>query len=65
MNQTQIEKILAQLADHETRINNLENPKEILTPKINPGSEKQKTIREIIKGKKFKNGQEQVALIVD
>lgn len=60
----QIKKILAQLADHETRISALEGPGAHPVVSTDPGSGKQKTLREIVKGRKFKNGQQQIAVIV-
>lgn len=62
MKEEQIKEILAQLADHESRLQQLEGiPQVTLIPSM---SNKQKTLREIIKGKKFNSGQEQVAAIV-
>lgn len=63
MQQEQITKILTQLANHEARIKQLEGgDHSIAKPYVGGG--KQKTIREVMKGKKFKNGQEQIAAIV-
>lgn len=65
MQQEQITKILTQLADHETRLKALEGEPQIVASIHTAGAgSKQKTLREIIKGKKLKNGQEQVAAIV-
>ncbi|MES2202831.1 MAG: hypothetical protein V4474_00665 [Patescibacteria group bacterium] len=64
MTKNQIAEILAQLADHETRLKQIETGSQsnLISP---PGAGgKQKTLREIIKGKRFKNGQEQIAAIV-
>ena len=64
MTDNQIKKIVEQLANHEARINVLEGLEVCSSVKTNSGSEKQKTLREIVKGRKFKNGQEQIAVIV-
>ncbi len=53
MNQEKIKKIIEQIANHEKRLTKLENVSQI--PVV---------AREMIKGKKFNNGQEQVAVIV-
>lgn len=64
MQQDQITKILSQLADHETRLKQLEDGEHAApAPRANIGG-KEKTLREIVKGKKFKSGQEQIAVIV-
>jgi len=57
----QIEK---RLDNHEKRIRALEGSEIIPSGKKSSGSEKQKTLREIVKGRKFKNGQQQVAVVV-
>lgn len=62
MKQEQIKKILAQLADHESRLQQLEGIRQTTPVILTSG--KQKTLREIVKRKKFKSGQEQVAAIV-
>lgn len=62
MRQEQVKKILAQLSDHESRLQLLEGVRQA-TP-AHSASGKQKTLREIVRGKKFKSGQEQVAAIV-
>lgn len=66
MSKEQIKNILAQLADHEARISALDGRETDRAPSIStgPGNRKQKTLREIVKGRKFKNGQEQIAVIV-
>lgn len=64
MTEAQLQKIFKQLADHEARINVLESKGTHLVTSTNHGSGKQKTLREIVKGKKFKNGQEQIVVIV-
>ena len=63
MTQEQIKKIIEQLRDHEKRLAVLEN---ITVPTIDvkKTAGKQQTLRELIKGRSFKNGQEQVAVIV-
>lgn len=59
----QIRDVLRKLANHEERIAHLEGS--VVTPAIvAKSSGKQKTLREIVKGRKFKNGQEQLAVIV-
>lgn len=64
MQQEQITKILSQLADHEARLKKLEDGGHTTSvPSVNTGNKK-RTLREIVKGKKFKSGQEQVAVIV-
>ena len=52
------------LQDHEKRIRALEGSGTNRPGKIDTGKGKQKTLREIVKGRKFKNGQQQVAVIV-
>ncbi|MEY4731293.1 MAG: hypothetical protein RL681_239 [Candidatus Parcubacteria bacterium] len=64
MQQEQIAKIFTQLADHEARLKQLEDGAPTAPFLAVGGSRKQKTLREIVKGKKFKNGQEQIAAIV-
>jgi hypothetical protein len=64
MEKKQIEKILAQLADHESRLKQIETGLQSSPISYASPVGKQKTLREIIKGKKFRNGQEQVAVIV-
>jgi len=62
MTQDQIKEILASLADHENRLQHLEGtvpPSSALS-----AGRKQKTLREMVKGKKLQNGQEQIAAIV-
>jgi|SRR3989344_1151799 len=60
----EIKDILARLDDYEKRLAHLEGkaitPVAVLKAKVG----KQKTLREMVKGKKFKNGQEQIAIIV-
>lgn len=65
MSEEQIAKIFTQLADHEARLKQLEGGTRstAATTAMSVGS-KQKTLRELVKGKKFKNGQEQIAAIV-
>lgn len=64
METNQIKEILAQLADHEKRIALLESREpQIAAPRAVTNG-KQKTLREIIKGKKFRNGTEKIAAIV-
>lgn len=62
MPKDQIKEILAQIADHERRLKSIEGAARI-TPTPSPNS-KQRTLREIVKGRKFKNGQEQLCVIV-
>ena len=64
MKQEQITKILAQLIDHESRLQELEGGHE--AGQVSPinGKGKQRTLRELVKGQKFKSGQEQIAAIV-
>ncbi|MDO8451259.1 MAG: hypothetical protein Q7S76_00130 [bacterium] len=65
MEQEKIEQIIAQLADHEARLKQLEGGVRSAASSVAIGSgDKQKTLREVVKGVKFKNGQEQVAAIV-
>jgi len=65
MLEEQIAKIINQLKDHEKRLQIIErslpSPQEITEP---VATSKQTTLREIVKGRKFKNGQEQIAIIV-
>ena len=62
MSKDQIKQIFAQIADHERRLKNIEGtPRTSATP---PAGSKQRTLREIVKGRKFKNGQEQLCVIV-
>lgn len=60
----QSQKIFNQLMDHEKRIRALEGSSNDQIAGVKSVSGKQKTLREIVKGRKFKNGQEQVAIIV-
>lgn len=64
MTDKQFQKIIAQISDHEARINVLESMGVNRITTKNLGGEKQKTLREIVKGRKFDNGQEQIAVIV-
>lgn len=64
MSEEDLINLLDKIANHEERIKLLEEVYKI-HPVINiTGDKKQKTLKEIIKGKKFKNGQEQIAIIV-
>lgn len=64
MTQEQIEKILTQLSDHENRLLKLEATKNLpITTSATTGN-KQKTLREVVRGKKFSNGCEKIAAIV-
>lgn len=66
MMDSRIEQILTKIADHETRLEKLETmsrPSESVLTLVG-ASTKQKTLRELIKGKNFNNGQEQVSAIV-
>lgn len=64
MTDKQIQKILEQLENHEKRIHAMESSGARQSAKSGTVVEKQKTLREIIKGRKFKNGQQQIAIIV-
>ncbi len=59
-----IKEINKILQDHEKRIRVLEGSGGNLPKKFDSMGNKQKTLREIVKGRKFKNGQQQVAIIV-
>jgi|GEM_PF-4291563 len=61
MDKQNIEKTLA---NHEERIKALEQGKISPAPQGISRSTKQQTLRELVKGKKFKNGQQQIAAIV-
>lgn len=60
----QIKKILAQLADHERRLVALEKSTDTSVMEPSRTKKKQITLREIVRGRDFKNGQEQIATIV-
>lgn len=64
MTEEQLTKIIEQLADHEKRIRAIENSGTKQSEQSDMVIGKQKTLREIIKGRKFKNGQQQIAVIV-
>ncbi len=65
MQQEQIAKILTQLVDHEARLKALEGETQaVASTRTASAGSKQKTLRELVKGKKLKNGQEQLAVIV-
>lgn len=64
MTDAQIQKILERLEDHEKRIHNIESSASKQPAKSDTTIGEQKTLREIIKGRKFKNGQQQIAVIV-
>lgn len=64
MTEDYVAKILAQLADHEARLKKLESGQSGAPAQRPSVGGKQKTLRELVKGKKFNNGQEQVAAIV-
>ncbi len=57
-----INNIVSQLANHEKRLMKLEGSTK--APRLKSYSGKQRTLREVVKGRKFKNGQEQIAVIV-
>ena len=60
-----IKKILERIEDHEKRIHALEESSSAQAVRIKQREGKQMTLREVIvKGRKFKNGQERVAVIV-
>ena len=63
-NEQIIKKILERIENHEKRIRALEKSSSVQAVRINRRERKQKTLREIVKGRKFKNGQQQVAVIV-
>jgi len=66
MNIADIKSVTDQLENHEMRILALEdkNKSTKVTNTITAGQQKQATITELIKGKKFKSGQEKIAVIV-
>lgn len=64
MTEIELHKIFAQLSDHESRLNHLESGLRPATKSSDGVTDKQKTLREIVKGKKFKNGSEKIAAIV-
>lgn len=60
----QLQKILKHLSGHEERIRALEGPSNTQVARTNSKKGKQITLREVVKGRQFKNGQEQIAVIV-
>lgn len=65
MSEEQIKTILAQLADHEARLKSLESgTPSAAVPVVTGIGDKQKTLREIVRGKKLKNGPEKIAVII-
>lgn len=64
MTDEQFQKIADQFADHEVRISALEKLLVIKIAGGKPGDGKHKTLREIVKGRKLKNGLEKLAVIV-
>ncbi len=64
MTSEQLQQIIKRLDDHEKRIRAFEGSGINTSEKTNVGNGKQKTLREIVKGRKFKNGQQQVTVIV-
>lgn len=65
METKQIREILSKLEDYERRLTQLEGLPVAATAVSKIGkNHKQKTLREIVKGRKFNNGQEQIAIIV-
>lgn len=64
MNEEQFKEISKRLADHEARLSALESPITASVRPVNPRGEKQKTLKEIVRGKKFKNATEKLAVIV-
>ena len=65
MSDTEFQNILKRLDDHDNRLQAIERS---LSPSPGvvkqSGRSKQVTLREIVKGRKFNNGQEQIAVIV-
>lgn len=65
MDQKEINKqIFERLGKLEIRLSALGKPNTNQNVSLNPGNRKQLTLREIVKGRKFKNGQEQIVVIV-
>lgn len=64
MTDARIQKVLEKLENHEKRIHAIESSGAKQPAKPGMIIEKQKTLREIVKGRKFKNGQQQIAIIV-
>lgn len=68
MSEIQISKMLERLANHETRLKQLESVVGFVAPtnavNLPITGAKQPTLREIIKGKRLKNGPEKIAVIV-
>jgi len=64
MTEEQLKKVIEKIEDYEKRIQELERLSSVNAIKISPKEKKQITLREIVRGKKFKNGQEQIAVIV-
>lgn len=64
MTEEQLKKVMEKIEDHEKRIQKLERLSSVDAMKISPKEKKQITLKEIVRGKKFKNGQEQIAVIV-
>lgn len=60
----QLKKVMEKIEDHEKRIQKLEKFSGVSAIKISPKEKKQIILREIVRDKKFKNGQEQIAVIV-
>lgn len=59
-----IEKIISKLEEHEVRLRALEGGVHPFVAGEKHASAKQKTLREIVRGKSFKNGSEKLAIIV-
>lgn len=66
MEEKKLKEIQKKLADFETRLDRLEKTfgDEVSENHKGKFRSKQKTLREIISGKKFENGQEQIAAVV-
>lgn len=64
MTEPQLKKILKQLTNHERRLVALEESTDPSVLEPSRAKKKQRTLREIVRGREFKNGQEQIATIV-
>jgi hypothetical protein len=63
MNQDINKQILKKINEIEKRLEHLENA-QVTSTTIKKNEKKQKTLREVVKGKKFHNGPEKIAVIV-
>lgn len=64
MTEDRISSILARLSNLEERIKVLETSEEKVPKEVGLSGAKQKTLREIVRGKKFSNASEKIAAIV-